>query len=266
KPRSIKFRVHGQRPYQVVLVHGGPGAAGEMAPVAQTLASDWGVLEPFQTADSVQGQVNELKEQLQSHADCPVILIGFSWGAWLSYLMAAYYPELVEKLILISSGPFETHYAEDIQKTRMNRLNEHDKAEVENIIQQLSESNVANQNQLFSRFGSLVSKADAYDPIANETEDEMIYNIHIFHEVWPEAAALRESSRLLKIGKQIQCPVVAIHGDYDPHPVEGVRKPLSQVLTDFKFVLLEKCGHKPWIEKQARERFFQVLRDELKVS
>ncbi len=74
---------------------------------------------------------------------------------------------------------------------------------------------------------------------------------------------MRRSGKLLEMGREITSPVVAIHGDYDSHPAEGVEKPLSAVLTDFRFILLENCGHKPWIERQARERFFAVLEEEL---
>jgi pimeloyl-ACP methyl ester carboxylesterase len=74
---------------------------------------------------------------------------------------------------------------------------------------------------------------------------------------------LRRSGKLLEMGKEITVPVVAIHGDYDSHPAEGVEKPLSAILKDFHFILLEKCGHKPWIERQARERFYTILEGEL---
>ena len=57
--------------------------------------------------------------------------------------------------------------------------------------------------------------------------------------------------------------MVAIHGDYDPHLAKGVEKPLAAVLKDFRFILLKKCGHLPWIERAARDRFYAVLREEL---
>ena len=78
-----------------------------------------------------------------------------------------------------------------------------------------------------------------------------------------DAEALRTSGELLALGKRIDCPVVAIHGDYDPHPADGIRKPLSSVLEDFRFILLDNCGHYPWNERQARDAFYEVLRDEL---
>jgi len=57
--------------------------------------------------------------------------------------------------------------------------------------------------------------------------------------------------------------VVAIHGDYDPRPAAGVSKPLSRVLKEFKFILLEKCGHEPWRERYARDTFFRILKKEV---
>jgi pimeloyl-ACP methyl ester carboxylesterase len=57
--------------------------------------------------------------------------------------------------------------------------------------------------------------------------------------------------------------VVAIHGDYDPHPFEGVQQPLSLVISDFRFILLKNCGHYPWIERDAKKRFYEILHEEL---
>ena len=54
------LRIYGNKPFSVAVIHGGPGAPGEMAPVARELASVKGVLEPLQTADSLEGQVDEL--------------------------------------------------------------------------------------------------------------------------------------------------------------------------------------------------------------
>jgi pimeloyl-ACP methyl ester carboxylesterase len=65
------------------------------------------------------------------------------------------------------------------------------------------------------------------------------------------------------MGNNISCSVVALHGDYDPHPAEGVEKPLYPVLRDFRFVTLERCGHNPWLEIDAKEVFYEILRREL---
>jgi len=256
------YRTHGKSPFNVAVIHGGPGAAGEMAPVARELAPEWGVLEPLQTAASVKGQIEELKSVLEEKAELPVFLIGFSWGAWLSFMLAARYPALVKKLILVSSGPFEEKYVAGIEETRMSRLSKEERAEVESLFDMLDYPAASDKGRAFARFGELFSKADAYDPV--EQESELVdYQPDIFLSVWREAAELRRSGKLLELAKGIECPVVAIHGDYDPHPAEGVEKPLSATLKSFSFILLANCGHKPWIERQAKDKFYQFLREQL---
>ena len=120
-----------------------------------------------------------------------------------------------------------------------------------------------NKNAAFARFGALFSKADAYDPMTYELE-VIDYQVAIYEGVWRDAAELRRSGKLLELGKQVKCPVVAIHGDYDPHPAEGVRKPLSTTLENFRFILLRNCGPMHWIERKARDAFYDILREELR--
>jgi len=263
--RIKNLRKYGKAPFAAVVVHGGPGAAGEVAPVADELSSDRGVLEPLQAAVSLNGQVEELKDVLEENSDPPVTLIGFSWGAWLCFMCAAHYPHLVKKLILIGSGPFEEKYAQVIQAIRLSRLSEKENLEVKSLIETLNNPTVKDKGPAFKRFGALFSKADAYDPILRESHEfgTVDYRVDIFLRVWPEASALRSSGKLLRIGKKIRCPVVAIHGDDDPHPAAGVERPLSVVLKDFRFVLLENCGHRPWIEREAREKFYRILKKEV---
>jgi len=257
------LRIYGKAPFNVAVVHGGPGASGEMAPVARELASGWGVLEPLQTAASLEGQIEELRTVLEKNGDLPVTLIGFSWGAWLSFIFAANYPAMVRKLILIGSGGHEEKYAARIQETRLNRLSEEDRTEVKSLIEVLDDPAAEGKSTAFARLGALLSKADAYDPIMYESE-AIDYQVDIFQSVWKDAAELRRSGKLLELGKHIRCPVVAIHGDYDPHPAEGVQKPLSAILKSFRFVLLKNCGHMPWIERQARDKFYGILEEELR--
>jgi pimeloyl-ACP methyl ester carboxylesterase len=236
-----------------------------MAPVARELATTWGVLEPLQTATSVDGQVEELHAVLARHGELPIRLIGFSWGAWLGYLEAARHPAAVEKLVLVGSGPFEERYVSQLEATRLGRLSEGEKTELASAIRALEGAEARATDALLARLGELTSKTDTYDPIEEEAgvSEPAVVRAHLFQEVWQDAVRLRRTGELLRLGREIRCPVVAIHGDYDPHPAEGVREPLSAVLADFRFILLENCGHKPWIERRARDRFHQILQQEL---
>jgi pimeloyl-ACP methyl ester carboxylesterase len=281
----INPRRYGSAPFRVAVVHGGPGAAGEMAAVAHELCSDRGVLEPLQTERSLQAQVEELKGQLREHADPPVTLIGFSWGAWLSLILAAQYPDLVSRLILIGSGPFEEKYVHKIMETRLSRLSGAEREEAKSNLAALEEQNDAvdeakkmGLNFGLARIGELFRRTDSFEPVECESnpfdfaadgtiscEPESCQpivecNSDIYQAVWMEASILRQTGELLELCKKVRCPVIAIHGDYDPHPAEGVREPLQTVLKSFRFVLLENCGHKPWIEKRAKNKFYSVLR------
>ncbi|MGD2147666.1 MAG: alpha/beta hydrolase [Anaerolineae bacterium] len=264
----MSMRTYGEPPFRVAVIHGGPGAGGEMAPVARQLAPRRGILEPIQTATSLEGQVEELCTTLDERGHAPVTLIGFSWGAWLSFIVAARYPTLVQKLVLVGSGPFEERYVEQLQETRLARLAEGEREAFEDTLGALNDPTTATaweKDALLAKLGALAAKTDAYDPLADETQpsDRVATRGEVFQRVWAEAAHLRRSGKLLDLGWRIRCPVLAIHGDYDPHPAEGVEQPLARVIRQFRFVRLEHCGHKPWVERQARDAFYRVLEEEL---
>jgi len=256
------MRTYGNSPFTVAVIHGGPGAPGELAPVARELAKTHRVLEPLQTASTLEGQVVELETILKRSSLLPVALIGHSWGAMLSYLLAAQSPSLVKKLILVSSAVFEDKYAERITETRLGRLTKEEVNTVDSLSRALDDPNASDKNRLFAELGSLLSRADSFDPLPCESEIiECQYDA--YRSVWRDAQELRSGGELLALGRQIRCPVVAIHGDYDPHPAAGVRVPLSAVLKNFTFIPVEKCGHRPWIERAARDKFYGILEQEL---
>jgi pimeloyl-ACP methyl ester carboxylesterase len=138
------FRTYGNKPYRIALLHGGPGAAGSLGKFARELSmelNDSGILEPLQTADSMEGQIEELREIVEQHAELPVVLIGHSWGAMLGYLFAAKHPSYVKQLIMVGSGLFEASYAKNIMQTRLNRLSPEKQAELNGLMDALENNN-----------------------------------------------------------------------------------------------------------------------------
>lgn len=252
---------YGTHPYETVTVHGGPGAAGEMSAFAKKLSVKRGVLEPLQTGLTVKSQLEELAGIIIRNGTLPVVVIGHSWGAWLSLMLAAKHPEIVKKIILVSSGPFQKDYALSIHAVRMNRLNAHEREEAEHLFSVIESGDKNGADTSLKRIGVLFRKTDSYLPrCKDETAD---INSEIFSAIWPEAAKMRDSGELLSVCRHVRCPVTAIHGDFDPHPADGVKMPLEKTVKNFKFVLLQKCGHKPWIEKAAEDEFYRVVEDEL---
>lgn len=255
------YRTYGTKPYKVAVIHGGPGGPGEMASVARELSKNFGVLEPLQTKDSVDGQIEELKKTLDKHVDFPIILIGHSWGAWLAFLFSVRYPKYVKKLILVASPAFEKKSKEKTEKERSSRLSEKEQKRMKELLSGLQKSD-KQANKKFLELAKLAAKTDAFDPLPHKS-DVIKAQFEIYQKVWPEADKMRSNGALLKLGKKISCPVVAIHGDHDPHPYQGVKEPLSKTIKKFKFILLKKCGHRPWIERFAKKEFYRVLKDEI---
>ncbi len=255
------FRKYGSAPFSLVLLHGGPGAAGELAPVARKLSEYTGVIEALQTIYSIEGLLEETRTIIKDHAQRPVILAGHSWGAWLGVLFTAKYPDLVRKLILVSSAPFEHKYSKQIIDTRMKRIGHKDRITLYKLLNRLK-NNQFDSNSLFAEIGNILEAADICHS-SGEKDEGIRYDYKMYESIWPLAVRLRDNGKLLESMAKINCPVTAVHGDYDAHPAEGVKKPLSENLKDFRFVLLKNCGHNPWKELLAMKEFFDILAKEI---
>jgi pimeloyl-ACP methyl ester carboxylesterase len=255
------FRKYGRAPYMTVMLHGGPGAPGSMQQPAMVLSSKVGILEPLLNRTSIEEQIEELHEIIALQANTPVKLVGHSWGAWLAWIFAACYPLITEKIILIGAGSFIEQYNVNLTQIRLSRLPENENCEAM-ILTALINRGEASVSD-FRRFGELMSRADSYDCEEGIRESLKFYP-EVYNSVWHEAEKLRKKGELLVLGEKIRCPVIAIHGLDDPHPAEGVEKPLRKIMHDFRFIGLEKCGHYPWKEKYAKTRFYEIMENELK--
>ncbi len=262
---NVNARYYGAKPYQAIVVHGGPGALGTVAAIARELSKDYGVIEPLQTKFSVTGLLQELDEVISAGCEGPVSLIGHSWGAWLGFIYAAEYPLKVKKLILVGSGPFEVQYVAEIDKNRMAHLNQSEIAQYHALLAAVSDSETANKDQLLQQLGELVEKADNYCAVEIKTDQDDGLPVcgDMYSAIWAEASKLRESGKLLELAGKITCPVTMIHGEYDPHPLKGVKAPLEKRMKNLRVHVLEKCGHNPWKERYAKELFYEILREEM---
>lgn len=246
-------RVHGAGRPRIVLLDGGPGARGEVTPVGEELASrGYAVLEPVVRKASIAGVIEALCVDINGRCGLPVTLVGWSWGAWIACLYAAAHPDCVMRVILVGSGPFRAEDADTIRATRTARLTPQEREEWQSL------AYAAGDAAAMDHLMRLFDKMDAYAPI-NDPHPPASINKAQHHALWAEGKTLRETGRLLEISATLSIPVDAIHGSYDPHPVDGVAIPLSEHLPDFRCHVLDRCGHKPWRETYARDAFFDLL-------
>lgn len=255
------YKKHGEAPYRLIVLHGGPGAPGQASSPAKDLSSKRGVIEHWQQGDSIEELKAELKTIIDRETEGSVVLAGHSWGAWLAWIFAAAYPELVKGLILIAAGAFEEKYNIDLNEIRLKRLPPALRKEAVGIMQKIMQTpRQSLPSEWFKRYGELMEQADSYHPIKMAEEPTAFYPQQ-YLALWPEADRLRKTGRLIAMAGNIRCPVIAFHGDYDSHPAEGVKHPLEKRLDDFRFIQLKNCGHYPWKEKEAQKEFYQKLEE-----
>lgn len=248
-------RLYGEAPYKIVLVHGGPGAIGSLKGFAQELAelSQIGVVEALQSKYSIAELIEELYIQINDICSDKVTLVGHSWGAWLIALFAEKYPELMEHVILIGSGPLEDKYVSEIRIHRFQNLSEEDSG----ILQRLIDNQATDED--LEKIPNILEKSDNYclenreEHKADKTDSEM------HNKVWSEAVKLRTSGKLLTSFKNIKSKIYLIQGQVDPHPVKGVTIPLQENGVLCETYVLEKCGHSPFMEKYAKDEFYKIL-------
>lgn len=248
-------RLHGKAPYKIVLVHGGPGAIGSLRGFAQELSvlSPIGVVEAIQSKYSIAELIEELYNQINDNCNDKVSLIGHSWGAWLVALFAEKYPELIERIILIGSGPLEDKYVSEIGARRFKNLSEEDGE----IFKRLIDNQATDEDM--KKISKVFEKSDNYclenkDLHRADKTDSQMHNI-----IWEEAAKLRTNGKLLTSFKQIKSKIVLIQGETDPHPARGITIPLQENGVECETYILEKCGHSPFMEKYAKENFYKIL-------
>jgi pimeloyl-ACP methyl ester carboxylesterase len=134
---------------------------------------------------------------------------------------------MVEKILLVGTPPLEQRYVAAIDEGRLERFTADQRREWREITSSLAAAHP--QEGFVVRLAELAAVADNFDPIPDE-RNAVDVRPDLFRAVWHEAAEMRRDGSLLATVRQIRCPVVAIHGEDDPHPAAGVQGPLATAL------------------------------------
>jgi pimeloyl-ACP methyl ester carboxylesterase len=200
---------------------------------------------------------NVLREPLHTG---PVRLVGFSWGAMLALTYAARRPHEINHVILIGCGTFDKHSRKIYQNNMKERMDTDTLHRIDDIQERLAvEDNRKRRNELFAEFGSIYTRLQSFKPDKTQTEEALNYDEIGFRETWADALSLQEKGIQPAEFTNIKAPVTMIHGDEDPHPGPLIYKSLEKSISDIKYIELPRCGHKPWIESEAKNEFYKIL-------
>jgi len=219
-----------------------------MAPIARELADTYCVLEPLQTARSVEGHLADLDTFMLEMSE-PVPLVGSSWGAMLALCYAAARPAKVAKLVLIGCGTFDRAARAEFRRVVGERM-------TQDLRAQLEDADLATA-------GDLVFPLYTFDPLTTDLEITEIDEVG-HYKSWSDMIHLQDDGTYPAAFEAIEAPAVMLHGDHDPHPGRMIYESLKPHVRDLQYHEFAKCGHYPWIERQAREDFFEALRNSLR--
>jgi pimeloyl-ACP methyl ester carboxylesterase len=255
----LHVREYGQSGPRVIVLHGGPGAAGHMAPVARGLEGSYRVIEPFQRGSggerlSVARHVADLYEIITVYAPgSHPALIGASWGAMLALAYAAAHPRLTGSLILVGCGTFDPGASAALHRTIAERM-------TDDIRARLQCADKLDPDQRLKARAEAMLPLCARDLLASPHEDDHI-DARANHETWDDMLRLQTEGIYPAAFAAIKIPVLMIHGSYDPHPGRLIFESLRPYLPQLEYRELERCGHYPWLERATADPFFSLARD-----
>lgn len=259
---TLPVRTYGTDGPEVIVLHGGPGAVGNAAPIARGLEDAFRVYEPWQrgsgpTPLTVARHVFDLDGTIALHCGEPPFLVGESWGAMLALAYAAEHPERVRGLVLVGCGTFDEVARAKLRET----LRERQSAALRGELSELAAS-AMDADALQAELYRLTQSLYDFEPITLEDEDlDEPFDMQGHQETWEDMVRLQAEGIYPAAFAAIRCPVLMLHGDYDPHPGELVRDSLLPYLPQLQYRELPRCGHSPWAERWAREEFFAALRE-----
>lgn len=262
--QSPVVRRYGSRGPLLMLLHGGPGAPGHLAPVARGLADAFRIIEPFERRSgavplSVARHVEDFAAARQLHTgDERSAVLGFSSGAILALALAAAHPERASAVLLVGSATMNPATRQEFRTIFDNRLD----AAASRQLQALKE--LVDPDERLRLQSQAVLPYYVVDPLSTDTE-EVWHDGRGHEETWRDMLRLQESGEHPALFSRIRVPVLMIHGSADPHPGASIRAALEPHLPRLEYHELAECGHYPWLERATRDEFFTVLHSWLRV-
>ncbi len=263
KQNLLHCKEYGQAGPRVIVLHGGPAAAGSVQPLAQELGACCRVLEPWQRETreaklTVASHVRDLFDLIHTrYPNEKPALIGHSWGAMLALAYAAKHGDTVGKLILISCGTFDLKSRKQLQTRHEQLLTPEKQARLREI------KSIPDPAEKSTRLAYFFDDLYACDRIPN-SQPKVKFDLDSHHQTWNDMLQLQQAGVYPQAFAQIKNPVVMIHGCLDPHPGPMICENLKQYIPHIEYIELARCGHTPWEEKHAREPFYTVLKERLK--
>ena len=256
---------------EVVVLHGGPAAAGSAYGIAAGLADAFRVLEPWQRGAgevplTVAVHVADLHHLITTRCDAAApAIVGQSWGAMLALAYAAVHPDRAGPLVLVGCGTFDP-----VSRTELNRrLDERLTDDLRRQLADLDRQPMPDHQRMLAAH-QIRQPIYEYDPLPEPPHPaeshKPPFDMEAHNQTWRDMLALQVGGLYPNAFRAIRSPVLMVHGEHDPHPGALIRDSLTPHIPHLFYQELPRCGHSPWRERHAQDVFFRILREWLSLD
>jgi proline iminopeptidase len=194
-------------------------------------------------------------ERLRLHVGADrFALIGHSWGATLSLLYAAAYPERLDRLALIGLGPLNDEMAAVARANLLKPLTQSERLEHARLSQLRREAIASGDRQRVSDLNRQRMALGVRAILFRQELAEQFLEDWLYFEPYRNWAVNQMVSRLLDLSSLwdklagFSAPTLVVYGCQDFEPITQaylVQDHLPQARLGF----INECGHVPWLEQ-----------------
>jgi len=267
----IFYLEQGQGPQTILLIHGNFSSSMHFTPLLENLPKTYKVIAPdlrgygdssyFRRISSLLDFAEDMKLFLEAKLIDEVVVVGWSLGGGVALELAAKYPKLVSKLILINST---THRGYPIFKKGENgqflmgeayespKALEKDPIQVIPLLNALKEQNFAVMNYIYDQTIYTVNKPNEKDNTL--WIHESLKQRNLVDADWALANLnMSDQHNFYNAGTQtiglVKCPVLHTWGDKDiVVPEYMVQENFKALEKNSKRITYKNCGHSPLVD------------------
>lgn len=184
-------------------------------------------------------------------------LMAHSWGGVLAMFYARKYPRNLKSLILVSTSSGSSELQQLSAPLLASRITHEDSLARAKVLhsEAFKRRDASAMSELFRiGFRAVFYNRDLVDSLTLQLPPSFAANSAKLRFLFNDLASYDLHADLAKL----TCPVLILHGDSDVI-VPGALEKIRDNIRDCQLIMLENCGHFPFIE--APDEFFREVRD-----
>lgn len=253
----------------LVIIHGGPGFGHQyLYSYFSRLSDQYKIIFYDQRASgksngdenpsdvTMENFVEDLEGVRKAFQIEKLHILGQSYGGVIALSYAVKYPEQMGSLLLLESSTVDEESDRIFDNNLNTRLTEKESEKLADLLIRLEKT--SSKARIMKEYFEILFRVYFYNEELRSQLDLTYLTNEMVQKIFITGDNLKARPNLFEYINQIDCPTLIIHGDYDPIPVEGMKK-IHTIINNSQLTVLNDCGHFAHIEKT--EKYFKRIRD-----